>query len=347
MPDIISDRDRALIDAHIAQNGVNVIAPGVSSQELIWDKKTNSLRYKADLGDRRPGARWRQNPASIAVAKRRSVVRALAEGGMSVVQMLEHMRAGAYPAVSEDVVRGDLRAMGVSAKTARQVALEARRTFVRSLHDQGLSVSEIAAHSRVEVSARVIRGYLSEMGLKAHPETPRPTKPRRTKRGRRHAKTFEVMDQVEVMVKAGRPYVQIAKEVGLCVGSVANYVSDLKKLGRLPDDFHAQIKARNDELFAGRVLKRAKAGMNREEIAADIGAGVRRVQDMLRDLRAAGKLPTRSELRRARHEEVKRLIGEGLTGAEVAEVLGVPPSTIHQDMRHLGLRTRYSVRSAA
>lgn len=161
MADTITEEERALIDAALADGKITKVAPGVRAIVLRSDPDANQLRYDTGEGSS-PPPRWRSTgrPRDPAVTLRRQDVARLARAGLSKAQIAAQLHVG------WQVVNKDLKEQGIAITPAPHpsvAAVAARDHQIAAAYDGVRTVQWFC--EEFGVSTKVIRAALKRLGL--------------------------------------------------------------------------------------------------------------------------------------------------------------------------------------
>ena len=306
----------------------------------------SDITYLKKVGKISKKRRKTVNSRNIEVTKRRVEVKRLVEEGKSnqeIAEQLEEKKAIVAKDVSYLRKKGEIslrRKKNKIKKSRNNVALKIaeRRKKVKSLAEIKKKNREIAVELGISIST-VTRdiSYLRKKGeLVIQTQEKNERKKSQSNVGLRIAKRRE---KVKKLVKEEKKNAEIANELGVSKGTIANDIAYLKRKGELPEkrknkrkitkkNVSLKVKERREK-----VKRLVEEGKGNQEIADDLEVSIGTIANDIVYLKRKGNLPTKR--RKSKRGKRKELVKDEKKKEKIGNKLEVPINMLANDMENI------------
>ena len=306
----------------------------------------SDITYLKKVGKISKKRRKTVNSRNIEVTKRRVEVKRLVEEGKSnqeIAEQLEEKKAIVAKDVSYLRKKGEIslrRKKNKIKKSRNNVALKIaeRRKKVKSLAEIKKKNREIAVELGISIST-VTRdiSYLRKKGeLVIQTQEKNERKKSQSNVGLRIAKRRE---KVKKLVKEEKKNAEIANELGVSKGTIANDIAYLKRKGELPEkrknkrkitkkNVSLKVKERREK-----VKRLVEEGKGNQEIADDLEVSIGTIANDKVKIKRKGNLPTKR--RKSKRGKRKELVKDEKKKEKIGNKLEVPINMLANDMENI------------
>ncbi len=292
--------------------GPDAVVQKKTARAIAQKKSSRAIRSLPD-----------QTKVAQAVADKQQRIADLARAGRSVTQIV------AETGIRRVTIYRHLGDLGITARTQREIDLEAKCAELRARIADGQSARVITAE--MSISSSYLYKLLEGMDLKLEP-------PKRAAQNVKTAAVNRRLDRVADMVRSGHTVCQIHGAMPeVSQESVHRYLRDLGLRAAASQTLQDAITAR-----AAQALQLFDAGRSVSQIAAALEVSVDTVRKDLRghgvsrSLRDASKARAATQLA-ARRAAYQAFVDQGLCRDDIAQALGVSMRTVNKCLVDFGL----------